>query len=55
MTRTERREQLIEVAQGLFAERGLEGTSVEEIAAHAGSISYELLCAVSQRVPLALM
>ncbi len=28
---------------------------VEEIAAHAGSISYELLCAVSQRVPLALM
>ena len=36
MTRTERREQLIEVAQGLFAERGLEGTSVEEIAAHAG-------------------
>ena len=25
---------------------------VEEIAAHAGTISYELLCAVSQRVPL---
>ena len=28
-------EQLIEVARGLFAERGLDGTSVEEIAAHA--------------------
>jgi alanine racemase len=27
---------------------------VEEIAAHAGTISYELLCAVSQRVPLTL-
>ena len=27
---------------------------VEEIAAHAGTISYELLCAVSQRVPVAL-
>jgi alanine racemase len=25
---------------------------VEEVAAHAGTISYELLCAVSQRVPL---
>ena len=27
---------------------------VEEIAAHAGTIAYELLCAVSQRVPVAL-
>jgi alanine racemase len=28
---------------------------VEEIAAHAGTIAYELLCAVSQRVPLTLV
>jgi len=28
---------------------------VEEIAAHAGTISYELLCSVSQRVPLTLV
>ena len=35
MTRSERREQLIDVARALFAERGLDGTSVEEIAAHA--------------------
>ncbi|MFO1505055.1 MAG: alanine racemase [Steroidobacteraceae bacterium] len=28
---------------------------VEEIAAHAGTLSYELLCAVSQRVPLTLI
>ncbi len=36
MTRLERHEQLIDVARKLFAEKGLEGTSVEEIAAHAG-------------------
>ncbi len=30
-----------------------EGLPVEEIAAHAGTIPYELLCGVSQRVPLA--
>ena len=36
MTRAERREQLIEVARGLFADRGIDGTSVEEIAARAG-------------------
>ncbi len=36
LTRAERREQLIDVARALFAERGLEGTSVEEIAGHAG-------------------
>ncbi|WP_415111404.1 TetR/AcrR family transcriptional regulator [Propioniciclava sp.] len=35
MPRAERREQLIEVARGLFAEKGLEGTSVEEIATYA--------------------
>ncbi len=28
---------------------------VEQIAAHAGTIPYELLCSVSQRVPLALV
>lgn len=36
MTSTQRREQLLEVARELFAERGFEGTSVEEIAARAG-------------------
>ncbi len=35
MTAAERREQLIEIACGLFAARGVEGTSVEEIAARA--------------------
>ena len=35
MTGAERREQLIAVARSLFAERGYEGTSVEEIAARA--------------------
>ncbi|AQP45245.1 TetR family transcriptional regulator [Tessaracoccus flavus] len=36
MTAAERREQLIGIARELFAERGFEGTSVEEIAARAG-------------------
>lgn len=35
MTSAERREQLIEVARGLFAERGFEGTSIEELATRA--------------------
>lgn len=35
MTRDQRREQLIGVARELFADRGFDGTSVEEIAAHA--------------------
>ena len=35
MTREQRREQLVGVARGLFADKGLDGTSVEEIAAHA--------------------
>ena len=36
MTAAQRREQLLEIARELFAERGFEGTSVEEIAARAG-------------------
>jgi AcrR family transcriptional regulator len=35
MTAAERREQLIEVARAVFAERGFDGSSVEEIAARA--------------------
>ena len=31
MTGKERREQLLDVGRRLFAERGLEGTSIEEI------------------------
>ena len=31
-----------------------EGLPVEEVAAHAATIPYELLCGVSQRVPLEL-
>lgn len=36
MTGAQRRLQLIEVARGLFAERGYEGTSIEEVAQRAG-------------------
>jgi len=36
MTGRERREQLLAVARSLFAEKGFEGTAVEEIAARAG-------------------
>jgi AcrR family transcriptional regulator len=35
MTAAERRDQLIDVARALFAERGFEGASIEEIAARA--------------------
>ncbi|MCU1674310.1 MAG: TetR/AcrR family transcriptional regulator [Frankiales bacterium] len=36
MTGKERREQLLDVGRALFAERGYDGTSVEEIASRAG-------------------
>jgi AcrR family transcriptional regulator len=36
MTGKERREQLLDIGRRLFAEKGLEGTSIEEIAAQAG-------------------
>jgi AcrR family transcriptional regulator len=36
MTGAERREQLLDIGRALFAERGFEGTSVEEIAHQAG-------------------
>jgi AcrR family transcriptional regulator len=36
MTGTQRRHQLIDVARSLFAERGYEGTSIEEVAQRAG-------------------
>jgi AcrR family transcriptional regulator len=36
MTSAERREQLLEIARTLFAERGFEGASIEEIATRAG-------------------
>jgi AcrR family transcriptional regulator len=36
MTGRERREQLLNVGRALFAEKGYEGTSIEEIAARAG-------------------
>ena len=36
MTGTQRREQLLDVGRALFAERGFDGTSVEEVAQRAG-------------------
>ena len=49
MSGLERREQLIEVARTLFAEKGLEAVSIEEIAAKAGvskPVVYEHFAAV---------
>src|SRR5881409_2328494 len=36
MTGKERREQLLDISRALFAERGFDGTAVEEIASRAG-------------------
>ena len=36
MTRKQRREQLLDIGRALFAERGFDGTSIEEIASRAG-------------------
>ncbi len=36
MTAAERREQLVDISRGIFAERGFDGTSIEEIASRAG-------------------